>query len=456
MSTRAANETPGSPRPAVVAAIAITVVLWGSAFVAIRAAAPEVGSQSLVSARLLLGASVFALLAKPLGIRRPRLAQLPLIGSISATGLVGYLLLLSAGESRVPAGVSAMIFATAPVLVLLLARVTLGERLHRSRWVGMAIALAGAGTVSAAQGLGDGGSLVGALLVLAAVCCYAPWVILGKRAARTMRPQDVAAWSTWLAATATLPLGIGVPSAFAHANASIIFSVLFLGVVVTTVPLVLWTWVLGRVSASVASSSLLLIGPSAVAISWIVLGETPAAAALGGGAVTLTGVSVTQLRPAKSRHRSDACHRDAWRVFTRASRSYRRSRALRPDASSLRRSPQVPPLAGSPSATRGNRGERRDRPAARDPGSPSRPVSSPPWVISEAPSGSRGTSAGMPRTTQEVKPSTSGASGSCTTTANALVPFGTPSTQAPATRPRLARMPLSNPVVTVERRRGDT
>jgi drug/metabolite transporter (DMT)-like permease len=296
MSSSASDKT-ASPRHIVVAAIAVTILLWGSAFVAIRAAVPALGSESLVSARLLLGAGVFGLLAKPLGIKLPTVAQLLLLGSISATGLVGYLLLLSAGESRVPAGVSAMIFATAPVLVLLLARLTLGERLDRPRWLGVAIALAGAATVSAAQGLGGGGSLVGALLVLAAVCCYAPWVILGKRAARTMRPQDVAAWSTWLAAIMTLPVGTGVPMAIAHAEPDVIFAVLFLGVVVTTIPLVLWTWVLGRVPASVASSSLLLIGPSAVVISWIALGETPSAIALVGGAVTLTGVTVTQLRP---------------------------------------------------------------------------------------------------------------------------------------------------------------
>src|SRR5205085_12385667 len=42
------------------------------------------------------------------------------------------------------------------------------------------------------------------------------------------------------------------------------------------------------------------------------------------------------------------------------------------------------------------------------------------------PSGSSVASAGMPYATQWVNPSTSGASGSWTTTANALVPSGTP------------------------------
>jgi drug/metabolite transporter (DMT)-like permease len=188
-----------------------------------------------------------------------------------------------------------MIFAVAPVLVVLLARVTLGERIEPRRRGGVAIALAGAAIVAAAQGVGDGGSLLGAALVVAAVCCYAPWVILSKRAARTMRPHDIAAWSTWLAAIMTLPAGSGLMHDVAHVRPSAIVAAVFLGVVVTTLPLVLWTWVLARVPASIASASLLLVGPSAVLISWIVLAETPAVGALIGGAITLGGVAIAQL-----------------------------------------------------------------------------------------------------------------------------------------------------------------
>lgn len=159
---------------------------------------------------------------------------------------------------------------TRRVLVLLLGRATLGERLDRRRFLGIAVALAGAATVSASQGLGGRGNPAGPLLVLAAVCCYAPWVILSKRAVRTMPSQNIAAWSTWLAAFMTLPVSGHVPHDLAQAPTSAITAVIFLGIVVTTAPLVLWTWVLTRVPASSASSSLLLIGPSAILVSWIV------------------------------------------------------------------------------------------------------------------------------------------------------------------------------------------
>lgn len=293
-------------RPAVAAAVAVTVLIWGSAFVAIRKAAPAVGVETLVSTRLILGAAVFALLAKRLGVRRPARRHLPLLAAIAATGLVGYQLLLAAGESRTPAGVSAMIFATAPVLVVLLARVTLGERLDRTRWVGVVIALLGAAMIATTQGLAGRGSLGGALLVLAAVCCYAPWMILSKKAVRVISSHDVAAWSTWLAALMCLPLSAGAIGDLSHAGASAVGATLFLGIVVTSAPLLLWTWVLSHVPASVASSSLLLIGPSALVTSWFVLGESPAGAALGGGALTLCGVLLTQFGAPRVRPLLDA------------------------------------------------------------------------------------------------------------------------------------------------------
>lgn len=279
----------------VIAAISVTVVLWGSAFVAIRATLPSLAFESLVSSRLLLGATAFAVLARPLGVRRPQLRQLPLLLAIGASGLFGYQMLLSAGETTLPAGTSAMLFAAAPVLASVLAGPVLGERLDRRRWGGVAVALVGVFVVSSTQGLAAGGSLTGALLVLAAVGCYAPWVILTKLAARTMGSFDVAAWSSWLAALMVLPFSGGVPGALAHAGAGTVAGVLYLGLVVTTIPLVLWSWVLRSVPASIASSSLLLIGPSALLCSWAVLGEAPALAALGGGAITLAGVATAQL-----------------------------------------------------------------------------------------------------------------------------------------------------------------
>jgi drug/metabolite transporter (DMT)-like permease len=282
-----------SPRALTAAAIAVTVSLWGTAFVAIRATLPHLGWASLASVRLLLAAAVLGLIARRAGVRRPAARQLPLLAVIGATGYTGYQLLLSAGEESVPAGASAMLFAAAPVLAALLARPVLGDRLAARGWIGLAVAVAGVATVAVTQGA-SGGSVDGALLVLAATASYAVWIVLSKRALGSLRALDVTVWATWFGAAFSLPFATGAPAALAHAPAGALAGVLLLGVVITTIPFLLWTWVLARVPASAAAPCLLLIAPAALITGWLWLGETPSPVALAGGALTLAGVALVQ------------------------------------------------------------------------------------------------------------------------------------------------------------------
>src|SRR5919202_1106434 len=130
----AARRRAAAPRVAapaslpLVAAVTTTILLWGGAFVAIRATLPSFGFASLASGRLLLAALTFAALARPLGVRRVHRSELPGLALLGLTGYAGYQLLLSAGEETVPAGTSALIFAAAPVMATALAWPVLGER----------------------------------------------------------------------------------------------------------------------------------------------------------------------------------------------------------------------------------------------------------------------------------------------------------------------------------------
>ena len=164
-------------------ALAVTIGLWAGAFVAIRAALPELGYATLASGRLLVAAATFALLAKPLGVKLPDRSQVPLLAALGATGYTGYQLLLSAGEETVPAGASALLFAAAPVLAALFARLLLGERITARGAGGLGVALAGVGLVAWSQGAGGG---AGAPLIFGAT-------VLSRaldRAAEARRARD--------------------------------------------------------------------------------------------------------------------------------------------------------------------------------------------------------------------------------------------------------------------------
>ena len=284
-----------SPRALVAGALAATILLWGGAFAAIREALPSLGYANLASGRLALAAAAFGVVALFAGVRRPQRRELPVLAAMGATGYAGYQLLLSAGEQTVPAGTAALLLAIAPVVAAVLAGPLLGERLGRRGWVGLAVALGGAALVALSHRGPYGAGLGGAALVAAAATVYAVWIVLQKRALRSMSPLHATTWATWMGALIALPFGHALPASLGHASGGGIAALLVLGLVLSTVPFLLWAWVLARLPASVAAPALLMIGPAGVLMGWMLLGEQPAALALVGGAVTLAGVAAVVL-----------------------------------------------------------------------------------------------------------------------------------------------------------------
>ncbi len=91
-------------------------------------------------ARLAVASAALALAAPFLGVRRPRLRDLPLIALCGLAGMTGYQLLLNTGERVVPAGTASLLVATAPVYASVLAVLFLGEHPGRRWWAGSAVA----------------------------------------------------------------------------------------------------------------------------------------------------------------------------------------------------------------------------------------------------------------------------------------------------------------------------
>src|ERR1700745_1167280 len=151
-------------KPATLAA-AGTVLLWASAFPAITVAVRGRGPAVWAVARRAVASAALAVAAPLMGVRRPKLGDLPLIALCGLAGMTGYQLLLNAGARVVPAGAAILLVATAPVYASLLAVAFLGEHATRRRWAGSAVALAGTALIAASHGLGFCPS---ALIVLAA------------------------------------------------------------------------------------------------------------------------------------------------------------------------------------------------------------------------------------------------------------------------------------------------
>jgi len=88
------------------------VILWASAFPAIRVAAPALGAVGLSLSRLAVASAALLVLACWTRPRRPRLRDLPLIAAAGFSGIAAYQLLLNEAERSVPAGTASLCGST--------------------------------------------------------------------------------------------------------------------------------------------------------------------------------------------------------------------------------------------------------------------------------------------------------------------------------------------------------
>ena len=273
-------------------AAAGTVLLWASAFPAITVAVRGFGPAGLAVARLAVASAALAVAAPLMGVRRPRLGDLPLIALCGLAGMTGYQLLLNAGERVVPAGTASLLVATAPVYSSLLAVAFLGERSSGRRWAGSAVALAGTALIAVSHGLGFGTSSLfnGALIVLAAAVLQGIFHTAQKPLLARYTGFEVTAYAMWAGTVFILPWTGSLLRALPHAGGAAIGSAVFLGVAPSAVGFVLWAYAMARLDVGRVTLSLYLVPAVAIGIALAWLGQVPGPVELAGGVIALTGV----------------------------------------------------------------------------------------------------------------------------------------------------------------------
>jgi drug/metabolite transporter (DMT)-like permease len=274
------------------AAAALTIVLWASAFAGIRAALKSFDPGQLSVLRLTIASIALLIVAPFAGVRVPARRDLVPLLAAALTGMAGYQLLLNAGERTVSAGTASVLVATNPIFVALMAIRFLDERLTRRAWAGIGVAFTGALII--ALGQSDGISLsAGALLVLGAAVSLATFFVVQKPLLSRYSSFEMTTYATIVATVMLLPLAPSVPNATAHASASSLAAVAFLGLGASAAGFFAWAYATARLDVSRAASSLYLVPAVAIFVAWLWLGELPTLTTIIGGAIALSGVLLT-------------------------------------------------------------------------------------------------------------------------------------------------------------------
>ncbi len=281
------------------AAAALTVVLWASAFVAIRSAGDAYSPGALALGRLLAGALALGALCV---VRREGLPPRSAWRGIALSGVLWfgfYMVALNWGEQRVDAGTAALVVNVGPLLIALLGSRLLGDPMPPRLLAGMAVSFAGAVTVGLSMSSGGGGaSLLGVVACLLAAVTYAAGVVSQKPALGQASALQVTTFGCLVGAVVCLPFAGQLVSDAAHAPVSATLDMVYLGVFPTALAFTTWAYALARTTASRMGATTYAVPALVVLMSWLVLGEVPGALTLVGGVLCLAGVAVSRSRTA--------------------------------------------------------------------------------------------------------------------------------------------------------------
>jgi drug/metabolite transporter (DMT)-like permease len=280
--------------------MAAVLLLWSSAFVAIRHLGHDVTPGALSLGRLLVAALVLSVLLARSRRSRATRQELVLLLVCGVTWFGVYNIALNDSERRIDAATAAMLVQVGPIVVALLAAVFLGERLTGWLVAGIGVAFGGVVLIGTAM-QGEGGSNVdGVLLALLAAVTYAIGVVTQKVLLRRLSGLEVVCYACWIGVVVCLPWSGDLADLLRHGDRADLAWIGYLGVFPTALALSLWAFALRYTDAGKQAITTFLVPLITAVMAWVLLDEVPPALAFAGGALCVVGVVLTRRKPRAS------------------------------------------------------------------------------------------------------------------------------------------------------------
>ena len=277
-------------------ALALTALIWGSAFAVQRVAARSFGFFTFNGLRFFLGAALvgaFAVWSSRRSLDQARGTSDRRLVLVAGAVLFLASALQQAGLEHTTAGNAGFFTSLYVVFVPFLLWLLQRQRVNGRVWLAVLLAAAGAGLLSTGgRGLrlapGDGLELAGAVL-------WALHVLIVGRAAGRMDVLRFSAGQYLVAGLLNLVAGLAFEPAPLAGLASGWWTVVYIGVLSTALGYTLQA--VGQRRAPPADAALLLSLEAVFAAitGWVFLGEAMSSVQMGGGAMILAGVLLAQV-----------------------------------------------------------------------------------------------------------------------------------------------------------------
>jgi drug/metabolite transporter (DMT)-like permease len=291
-----------SPSPAKkLVTIALLVLIWGTTWAAIRIGLGSIPPLFGVAARFALAGIVLWAVALAMGLRGERLRVPPKLWVVHGTCTFGVSYgLVYWAEQWVPSGLAAVLFATFPLFVAVLAHFGLpGEQLKPRAAAGLVVGFSGVALVFSEDLAALGGPQVafaGAVMLLAPLSSAVSQVAVKRWGAAT-HPVPMNAGAMVLATAVVGALAAVVErDRPVSLDAAAVGSVLYLALLGTAVAFSLYFWLLRHMTATGLSLTAYFIPIVALLVGAALFDEPVTLRVVGGAALVIAGTALASRR----------------------------------------------------------------------------------------------------------------------------------------------------------------
>jgi drug/metabolite transporter (DMT)-like permease len=273
------------------AAFATVSVLWGIPYLFIKVAVDEGLPPAFIAwTRVVLAAAVLLVLSWRAGVLAPLRGRGRWLLVYALLEIAVPFPLIAAGEQEVSSGLTAILIASVPLMVALLAlRFDAAERATGRRLVGLLVGFTGVIALVGVDLAGSSSELLGAGAIAVAAFGYAAGAMVLKRHLSDLDPRATMGAILAIAALALTPFAALAPPDGASITTDSIVAIVVLGLLCTAAALVVMAMLVAEVGPGKALVITYVNPIVAVALGVAVLDERPGAGAIAGLLLILAG-----------------------------------------------------------------------------------------------------------------------------------------------------------------------
>lgn len=288
-------------------------IIWAGSFLLTEIALRDVPPLSIMTARVTIGALGLYVMMRWAGARfspAHDVSTVVLLVAFLVLGLMNNVVpfsLIVWGQTHLSASLASILNATMPLFTIFLAHFfTTDEKLTLNKLLGILIGLVGVGFIVGHDGIDfTHGTTLGKFAVLGAACSYAVAALIARRFARLrLDPLFVAFGQSAAAALIAVPLSLYVDKPWTlEVTPAGWMSLVALGLICSSVAYALYFRLIAVAGATNASLVTLLIPPFAIVSGVALMGDRLSLVQLGGMALILMALLVTDGRLFSGLHR---------------------------------------------------------------------------------------------------------------------------------------------------------